>query len=183
MGSIVVVDYDPSWPATFERLRQRIWPAVSDVATAVEHVGSTSVPGLAAKPVIDMTMAVPAASDVPVAIGRLAALDYIHRGNLGVDGRAAFQSPGMLPRHHLYLCPHDSLAFRNHVSVRDYLRAHPEAATRYGELKRRLARQHAEDSEAYVAGKTDFLLEILGAAGLSVGELEAIARINQRLRH
>jgi GrpB-like predicted nucleotidyltransferase (UPF0157 family) len=130
VGAIVVVDYDPYWPATFEQLRQRIWPAVADVATSVEHVGSTSVPGLAAKPIIDMSVVVPTASDVSIAIGRLAALGYIHCGNLGVEERDAFQSPGDLPRHHLYLCPHNSLALRNHVLVRDYLRAHPEAATR-----------------------------------------------------
>ena len=180
MGGIIVVDYDPTWPATFERLRQRIWPVVSDVATSVEHVGSTSVPGLAAKPIIDMSVVVPTAADVPIAIERLAALDYIHRGTLGVEGRDTFQSPGTLPRHHLYLCPHDSLALRNHLLVRDYLRAHPEAAARYGELKKQLARQHPDEVDAYVAGKTDLLLEILGASGLSAGELDAIARINRR---
>jgi len=180
MGGIIVVDYDPTWPATFERLRQRIWPVVADVATSVEHVGSTSVPGLAAKPIIDMSVVVPTASDVPIAIERLAALDYIHRGNLGVEGRDTFQSPGTLPRHHLYLCAHDSLALRNHLLVRDYLRAQPEAAARYGELKQQLARQHPDEIDAYVAGKTDLLLKILGASGLSAGELDAIARINRR---
>ena len=84
-----------------------------------------------------------------------------------------------MPRHHLYLCPHDSLALRNHLLVRDYLRAHPEAAARYGELKKQLARQHPDEIGAYVAGKTDLLLEILGASGLSAGELDAIARINR----
>ena len=180
MGGIIVIDYDHSWPATFERLRLRIWPVVSDVATSVEHVGSTSVPGLAAKPIIDMSVVVPTAADVPIVIERLAALDYIHRGTLGVEGRDTFQSPGTLPRHHLYLCPHDSLALRNHLLVRDYLRAHPEAAARYGELKKQLARQHPDEVDAYVAGKTDLLLEILGASGVSASELDAIARINRR---
>ena len=178
--SLVVVDYDASWPATFERLRQRIWPALAGVATAIEHVGSTSVPGLSAKPIIDMTVVVPTAAEVPIAIGRLAELGYAHRGNLGVDGREAFDSPRLLPRHHVYLCPTRSLALRNHLLVRDHLRRNPAAVERYGALKKRLAREHALDVEAYTAGKTDLILEILAASGLDAAALDAIQRVNRR---
>ena len=99
MNTIVIVEYDPNWPPVFEQLRLAIWSAVSDLATSVEHVGSTSVPGLAAKPIIDISVVVPGADEVRVAIDRPAALGYVDRGNLGVDGR------GSMPRHHLYLCP------------------------------------------------------------------------------
>ena len=180
MGAIVVVEYDDTWPATFERLRRHVWPLLADVATSVEHVGSTSIPGLAAKPVIDMSVVVPTVAEVPVAIGRLATLGYLHQGNLGVEEREAFRSPASLPRHHLYLCPSQSLALRNHRLLRDYLRAHPEAARRYGELKKRLACADAADRDAYTAGKTDFILDVLGAAGVGGDELETIARINRR---
>ena len=122
MNTIVVVEYDPNWPTVFEQLRLAIWSAVSDLATSVEHVGSTSVPGLAAKPIIDISVVVPGADEVRVAIDRLAALGYVDRGNLGVDGR------GSMPRHHLYLCPSESLALRNHLAVREHLRADPEIA-------------------------------------------------------
>src|SRR5262245_7899068 len=133
MNTIVVVEYDPNWPAVFEQLRLGIWPAISDLATSIEHVGSTSVAGLAAKPIIDITVVVPTAADVPLAINRLSALGYVHQGNLGVEGREAFQAPCSMPRHHLYLCPSDSLALRNHLVLRDHLRTHPEVAIRYGE--------------------------------------------------
>jgi GrpB-like predicted nucleotidyltransferase (UPF0157 family) len=178
--TILVVDYDPAWPTVFEQLRRHVWPAVSDLATSAEHVGSTSVPGLAAKPIIDITLAVRTAADVPIAINRLAALGYVHRGNLGVEGREAFRAPSSLPHHHLYLCPSDSLALRNHLAVRDYLRVHPEIAKQYGELKKRLARQHPEDIDAYTEGKTDAIVRILKAVGLTPDELEKIEQINRR---
>jgi GrpB-like predicted nucleotidyltransferase (UPF0157 family) len=90
MRRIEVVDYDPSWPNTFESLCARLWPALADVALSIEHVGSTSVPGLAAKPIIDISSMVPENPDVPIGISRLATLGYIHRGDLGIKGREAF---------------------------------------------------------------------------------------------
>jgi GrpB-like predicted nucleotidyltransferase (UPF0157 family) len=180
MNTIVVVEYDPNWPTVFEQIRLGIWPAVSDLATSVEHVGSTSVPGLAAKPVIDISVVVPRATDAPAAINRLAALGYVHRGNLGVEGREAFQAPDSMPRRHLYLCPSDSLALRNHLVVRDHLRAHPDVARQYGELKKRLAAQYPEDIDKYTEGKTDAIVRILEAAGFRADELETIERINRR---
>jgi GrpB-like predicted nucleotidyltransferase (UPF0157 family) len=128
MRSIIVVEYDPGWPEVFERLRSRVWAAVSDLALSVEHVGSTSVQGLAAKPIIDISVVVREKLDVPAGISRLATLGYVHRGNLGIDGREAFDSPEGFPKHNLYLCPSDSPALANHLAVRDYFRAHPEAA-------------------------------------------------------
>jgi GrpB-like predicted nucleotidyltransferase (UPF0157 family) len=178
--SIVVVEYDPLWVTTFEGLRQNIWPAVADVALRIEHVGSTSVPGLAAKPIIDMTVVVPTHSEVPIAINRLAGLGYVHQGNLGIEGREAFRTSGSGPRHHLYLCAANSLALRNHLTVRDYLRDHAEAARRYGDLKKMLARQYPENIDAYTQGKTAVILRILGEAGLRNDELETIERTNRR---
>src|SRR6185295_14598990 len=105
MNRIVVVEYDPGWIETFERLRSQIWPVVSDIATAVEHVGSTSVSGLAAKPIVDITLVVPTPAAVPVAITRLGTLGYVHCGNLGVEGREALKAREVTPRHNLYLCP------------------------------------------------------------------------------
>jgi GrpB-like predicted nucleotidyltransferase (UPF0157 family) len=136
MKTITVTDYDPAWPATFEVLRSAIWPAVADIATAVEHVGSTAVPGLAAKPVIDLDVVVPSASAVAIAVRRLGAIGYVHRGDLGVPGREAFAAPTSLPRQHLYLCLAGSPALANHLAVRDHLRAHPHLAAEYGTLKK-----------------------------------------------
>jgi GrpB-like predicted nucleotidyltransferase (UPF0157 family) len=165
MRTIVVVDYDPGWPEAFELVRATVWPAVGDLASSIEHVGSTAVPGLAAKPIIDVSVVVRAESEVPAAIERLATLGYVHEGTLGVEGREAFKSPGGLPAHNLYLCPRDNPGLANHLAVRDHLRANPEAAKRYGDLKRQLAERVPQDIDGYVDGKTDFLLRILRAAG------------------
>jgi len=90
---IVIVDYDPSWPGQFEMLQCRIAKALGDVAARIEHVGSTAVPGLAAKPIIDLDVLLPSTNDLPAAIDRLASLGYEHQGDLGIPGRVAFTSP------------------------------------------------------------------------------------------
>ena len=177
MEAIVVVDYDSTWPELFETLRTPIWDAVADIALSVEHVGSTSVPGLAAKPVIDMDVIVPEAQ-VATGIVRLTDLGYEHRGDLGIPGREAFQRPTGAPVHNLYLCPSNSRALANHLAVRDYLRANADAARAYAELKRRLAPECAGDIDAYVRGKTNFLLSVLRAAGVSEHALAEIERVN-----
>jgi GrpB-like predicted nucleotidyltransferase (UPF0157 family) len=156
MPTVLVVDYDPRWPEAFEELRAAIWSVVDDIALAVEHVGSTSVPGLAAKPVIDISVVVPIEAEILPSIERLATLGYVHQGNLGIDGREAFESPGGRPKHHLYACPSNSVALANHLAVRDYLRTHPETAR-------------------------DFILGILRAVGFSTARLDAIERANRRV--
>jgi GrpB-like predicted nucleotidyltransferase (UPF0157 family) len=178
--TVVVVDYDEEWPRRFEQLRARIWPFVSDVAIRIEHVGSTAVPRLAAKPIIDMTVVVGGRSDVPLTIKRLATLGYRHRGNLGIEDREAFDRRPDLPRHHLYVCPEGTIGVVNQLAVRDYLRAHPDAACHYGNLKRRLAVEFPTDIDSYVFGKTDFILDVLRRVGLSDEQLASIERVNRR---
>jgi GrpB-like predicted nucleotidyltransferase (UPF0157 family) len=180
MQPIIVSAHDPGWSQAFEQLRARVWPVVSDVALALEHVGSTSVPGLAAKPVIDADLVVRSAADMPVAIERLATLGYVHLGDLGIEGREAFESPAGFAEHHLYACPRDNLGLANHLAVRDYLRSHPDAVREYGELKLRLAREFPHDIDGYIAGKTGFLIGILVAAGFTCEQLDAIDRANQK---
>lgn len=175
---IQIVDYDPRWPEVFQNLCDRLQPAITHVAIAVEHVGSTSVPGLAAKPVIDMDVVV-CEADVGLAIAGLANLGYVHRGNLGIAGREAFTAPAELPAHHLYVCVEHSLPLRNHLALRDALRAGPQLVREYGELKLRLAREFPTDIDEYVAGKTRFILAILEAAGFSDESLNQIHAVNQ----
>lgn len=179
MKRIVVVDYDHAWPVVFETLRAPLVVALGDVATAIEHVGSTAVPGLAAKPVIDIDVIVRVPSDVPAAMSQLMALGYQHRGQLGVEGREAFRAPGGLPPHHLYLCVEGNLALTNHLAVRDYLRARPDRAAEYGALKKHLAATFPQDGDGYTSGKNRFLLEVLRQAGLSSDQIARIERANQ----
>ena len=164
---IEVVDYDPSWPALFAEITAPIRAALAGgPLTRIEHVGSTSVPGLPAKPVIDIDVVIPTRADLPDAIARLATLGYVHQGDLGITGREAFKSPPDLPRHNLYVCAEDSPELRRHLTFRDYLRAHPDDARHYGGLKRELAAHHATDIDAYVDGKTDFIKGVLENAGV-----------------
>jgi GrpB-like predicted nucleotidyltransferase (UPF0157 family) len=177
--TVTVVDYDPAWPTQFADLRSRILRAIGSVAVSVEHVGSTSVPGLAAKPIIDIDVVVASVVDVTLAIGRLAALGYLHRGNLGIEGREALDSPTGLTAHHLYVCVRGSTALENHLTVRDYLRRHSDAVETYGMLKKRLAEQFPEDVDGYTGGKTDFLLGVLREAGFPESVLTSIGDVNR----
>jgi GrpB-like predicted nucleotidyltransferase (UPF0157 family) len=178
-GAIQVVDYDSEWPQIFLRLRDWIWPSVCDVAIAIEHVGSTSVPGMAAKPVIDMDVVVASRTHLSAILLRLGRLGYQHRGDLGIADREAFLAPRNQPAHHLYLCVENSLALKNHLAVRDYLRTHLSDAVAYSALKKVLAERFGKERERYVEAKTDFILSILERRGFSEKELDSIKRTNQ----
>ena len=180
---VVVVDYDETWPGAFEALRQPVSAALQGLALSIEHVGSTAVPGLAAKPVIDMNVVV-AAPDLLQAIERLSALGYEHRGDLGIPLREAFRAPPGSRRHHLYLCPSHSPALANHLAFRDSLRRDIALAREYGQLKRRLAEKFSDDMEGYVEGKTAFVVGVLARAGFAKSAIADIEKRNRRIvRH
>ena len=153
---IVIVEYDAAWPDEFERLRARAGAALGEKALAIEHIGSTSVPGLAAKPIVDLVVVVDS-DDVDAAIERLSGLGYVHRGNLGVAGREAFDVPAGERVHHLYVSPLDSEELRAQLTFRDRLRTDPELAARYETLKRALAVTFRNDRPGYTDAKTDFV--------------------------
>jgi GrpB-like predicted nucleotidyltransferase (UPF0157 family) len=160
----MISDYDPKWPCRFEELRLRIAAALGELAAAIEHIGSTAVPGLAAKPIIDMDVLLKAHGDFPAAVLRLASLGYRHQGDLGIPGREAFAAPPAGFPHHLYVCLPQSTQYRHHIVFRDHLRKHPDDAIAYARLKRRLAARFSRDRAAYVAGKTQFVSAILQRA-------------------
>jgi GrpB-like predicted nucleotidyltransferase (UPF0157 family) len=161
---VVVLAYDPDWPGRFQSLRKRIADALGNMASAIEHVGSTAVPDLAAKPIIDLDVLLASETMLTAAIERLAHLGYIHRGNLGVPEREAFRAPAGDPRHHLYVCSPCSIEFRRHMAFRDYLRSHPKDAKIYGDLKIALAERFREDRSAYNAAKREFVEELTSQA-------------------
>jgi len=164
LNPVVVVDYDPIWPELFESLRRRIAVALGPMASRIEHVGSTAVPCLAAKPIIDMDVLLVSEASLPVAIARLAVIGYAHQGNLGIAGREAFLAPAGDPPHHLYVCPPDSVELRRHLAFRDYLRTHPEDAGRYGDLKVALAGRFQTDRSAYTEAKGELVRELTNRA-------------------
>jgi GrpB-like predicted nucleotidyltransferase (UPF0157 family) len=161
---VVIVDYDPSWPATFEELRDRLAATLGPLAVAIEHVGSTAVPGLAAKPIIDLDVVIADQADLPTVIQRLRPLGYHHEGDLGVPGREAFTTPAGAPSHHLYVCVVGTPALDRHLAFREALRADPRLVDAYGDLKRTLAARLSHDRSAYTEAKSAFVERALAAS-------------------
>ena len=161
---IVVVDYDPAWPALFAALRAPVVAALQEIAVAMEHVGSTAVPGLAAKPIIDLDVAIRTETRLPEAIEQLACLGYVYEGDKGIPGRAAFAWPPQAARHHLYVCALDSAAYRRHLLFRDYLRVHPDMTAAYAALKRQLAALYRTQRDAYTEAKGRFVRAAMSRA-------------------
>ena len=154
---IVIVEYDAAWPAEFERLRDRAQQALGEVAVGIEHVGSTAVPGLPAKDLVDMVAIIESDDHMPEAIARLEAIGYRARGDLGVEGREVFLWPEGEKRHHLYVSPTASAELRAQLAFRDLLRTDSALARDYVALKRELASRHRGDRVAYTEGKTAFI--------------------------
>jgi GrpB-like predicted nucleotidyltransferase (UPF0157 family) len=171
---VVVVPYDPRWPAAFEALRTVLAAALGDVARAIHHVGSTAVPGLPAKPVLDVDVEIASRTELPESIRRLGLLGYRAVGELGIAGREALDRSGpevprdgsgrSWPEHHLYVCASDATELRRHLLLRDFLRAHPARAAEYAALKRILAARHRDDREAYAEGKSELIASMLADA-------------------
>jgi GrpB-like predicted nucleotidyltransferase (UPF0157 family) len=172
---IEVCDYDPVWPQRFEALRREYAAALESAnvpVVAIEHVGSTSVPGLAAKPVIDVDVVVHG-DDVGAAADVLVALGFTPRGELGIPDRWAFDEPSRLAGTNTYVVVDGSLSLRNHLAVRDTLRADPGLREEYAAVKRRVAAT-APDLPAYGAGKDATIQRVLAAAGLTEAERASI---------
>ena len=159
-------------------LAARLAPALVALDARIEHVGSTSVPGLAAKPIIDADVIVTAA-DVPAAIAAIETLGYAHRGELGIQGRHAFIRPDGGFAHNLYVCEDGCEALTNHLVLRDHLRAHPADAATYGALKLELAAAHRHDIDAYIEGKTAFIVGVLSRGGMGGEALSRITDANK----
>ena len=159
-----VVPYRPSWPQDFRQVADSIQPFLAGIPHRIEHVGSTSVPGLAAKPIIDLDIVVPDRSHVAPAIAALGEAGWIHEGNLGIEGREGFDMLPGLPRHHLYLVVDGTAPHRDHVDLRDYLRCHPAEAQRYASVKRELSPLLDTDRRLYTAGKDAVVEQMLQRA-------------------
>lgn len=171
---VILTDYDPAWPELFEAERARLQAAISEWAVAIEHVGSTAIPGIAAKPVIDIGVALRSGEDALYCITPLVDLGYDCLGEWGIPGRIFFRKPtesplpgqvqsGVARTHqvHMYASGHSEHV--QHILFRDYLRSHPLDARDYEQLKRKLAAEH-NDVEAYAQAKSDFVQRILRQA-------------------
>ena len=179
MSGIEVVDWSPRWAEQFAEVAAALHQALAGIRSArVEHVGSTSVPGLAAKPVLDVDVIVDPA-DVASGVAALESVGYVHRGDLGVTGREAFHAPGP-PRRNVYVCAAGTANVRNHLAVRDVLRARADLRDAYAAVKRGLAADPAMDIDTYIAGKSAVLQQVLDASGeFDDEELTAIRLLNE----
>ena len=174
-AAIEIAEYDPAWPSAYERERAAILTALEDLALAVEHVGSTSVPGLGAKPIIDIMIGLRKLADHARCVAPLRSLGYEHKGEFGIPGRHYFRKPVRGPRtHQLHMVEHCSGFWVRHLLFRDYLRRNPGEASAYQRLKLRLAARFGTDVEGYTEAKTEFIRSVEAKArealGVSGGE-------------
>jgi GrpB-like predicted nucleotidyltransferase (UPF0157 family) len=173
---IVVVEYDPGWPGRFELLRHEYAAAMAAAGVpvvAIEHVGSTSVPGLAAKPIIDCDIVVEQ-TDVAAASNVLTSLGFAPLGDLGIPERWAFKEPARLAGTNTYVIVDGSLSLRNHLGLRDVLRADAVLRDEYAAVKR-AAGARAANIDEYGQAKSAVIQKILAAAGLTDAERASIA--------
>ncbi|UCH03024.1 MAG: GrpB family protein, partial [Candidatus Bathyarchaeota archaeon] len=155
-----------------------IWPHISDVALDVVHVGSTSIPGMDSKPIIDIDIVIDSFDTFDEVKFRLTRIGYYHRGNLGIEGREMFgQENEPKPAHHLYVCSDDSTAYKNHILLKKHLMENREAFRRYRDLKLQLAASGL-DIDSYTRKKTLLIIEFLKEEGLSTKELNEIKTQN-----
>ena len=165
---VVVLPYDEAWADRFAEIKTEIEAALGELVFRIEHVGSTAVPGLSAKPIIDLDVVIRDSSAFHAAAAALEAIGYQHEGDLGIAGREAFRYDGKdhLQKHHLYVCAQDSAELKRHLAFRDYLRTHPEAVREYSQVKEEGAALYPYDIDGYIEHKTPFIRRIYQEIGL-----------------
>ena len=165
---VVVESYDETWTSAFEEIKKEIESAVGDLIIGIEHVGSTSVEGLSAKPIIDIDIIINDYSIFDAVVNKLNNIGYIHEGNLGIKDREAFKysDKSHLQRHHLYVCPQHSEELHRHITFRDFLRSNPEAVKRYGAVKEKAAQLFPDNIEKYIEYKSPCIEELYKLCGL-----------------
>lgn len=175
--TVTVSDYNSEWNNWYSEIKDNIWPRICDVALGMEHVGSTSVEGLSAKPIIDIDIIIGSEHFLNEVKQVLEALGYEHKGDLGIPKREVFHHKDAKHPHHLYVCTADSLALKNHLAVRNMLRQHHDLVELYREIKQSAANK-ASNGDEYCKLKTSFLIEVLKASGFSQEELNAVREVN-----
>ena len=182
---IDVVNYNPQWPAHFAEEAERIKRALGDNCIRIHHIGSTAVPGLAAKPVIDMLPVVHDISKVDDALSNMEQLGYVAKGEFGMPFRRYFQKGQDKRTHNVHVFEEKNPEIERHLKFRDWLQTHPADRDAYAELKRYLAQQNPTDIMAYSLGKEAFIAHIDKQTGyqgirmvkaMSTREWEAVAR-------
>ena len=167
-SKIVVLPYDKAWKADFEKIKKEIAEAAGNRIMGIEHVGSTSVEGMWAKPCIDLDVIIRDHSVFSTVAGILENLGYIHEGDLGIPEREAFKygNKPHLQKHHLYVCPMNSAELHRHIVFRDFLRTHPDAVEKYSLIKVKAAQLFPDDPDQYIRYKSPCIEELYALCGL-----------------
>ena len=165
---VAVVPYDEAWKNAFEEIKTEIEAEIGALIIGIEHVGSTSVEGMSAKPCIDIDVIIKDYSVFDEIVRKLGAIGYIHEGDLGIKDREAFKYANKphLMLHHLYICPQYSEELRRHITFRDFLRKNPEAVKKYSRLKETAAQLFPDEIEQYIAFKAPCIEELYKECGL-----------------
>jgi len=157
---VVVTDYNSLWPGMFETEAKKLRDVFGEELTVVHHIGSTSVPGLKAKPIIDIMPLVRNIEVVHKFDDKMIALDYEPMGEFGITERRYFRKGGDVQSYHVHVFELGSRGAERHLAFRDFLREHKDAALKYGELKATLANRFPHDIQAYIAGKNNFIKDL-----------------------
>ena len=165
---VVVLPYDIAWQSDFEKIKCEIEEAIGDLIIGIEHIGSTSVEGMSAKPCIDIDVIIKDYSVFASVVSRLDAIGYIHEGDLGIKNREAFKyfNKTHLQTHHLYVCPKYSKELCRHIAFRDFLRNNTEAVKKYSLVKEKAASLFPNDINKYIEYKTPCIEELYNECGL-----------------
>ena len=165
---VIVVPYDPKWKTDFEKIKAEIKNALGSLIVGVEHVGSTAVAGLSAKPIIDIDVVIRNESMLNEAVSKLEAIGYVHEGDLGIKGREAFSYSDKphLQQHHLYVCSLASKELFRHITFRDYLRNNPDAVSKYSKVKEAAAKLYPNEIDKYMEYKSACIEELYSLCGL-----------------
>ena len=168
-AKVIVLPYDSAWKAAFEAIKAEIESALGNRTVGIEHVGSTSVEGMSAKPCIDIDVVIKDYSVFDDVVQRLNVIGYIHEGDLGIKGRDAFKYADKphLMTHHLYVCPSDSEELHRHSTFRDYLRGNSEAVKMYSQVKEKAAELFPNDIDGYIRYKTPCIERLYKMCGLN----------------
>jgi GrpB-like predicted nucleotidyltransferase (UPF0157 family) len=159
MKRIIVTDYDPHWPEAFAAAAGELAAAIGANLITIHHIGSTSIPGMHAKPIIDMLPVVVDIEAVDRCVAGVESLGYEAMSEFGIAGRRFFRrdNPAGERIHNVHVFQNGSPHVERHLAFRNFMRAHPTYASQYAELKRKLADVHPYDMDAYMDGKDTFI--------------------------
>lgn len=168
--TVIVVPYDFKWKYEFEKIKLYLEKTLEKSIMGIEHVGSTSIEGLSAKPIIDIDIIIESYDNFKDVKSRLESLGYYHEGDLGIKDREAFgydeEQKKEFMTHHLYVCPKNSNELKRHIAFRDYLRTHKDAVERYSEVKLQAAKMYPTDIDSYIEAKSPCINEIYKKIGI-----------------